>query len=119
MTSRILSTSAVAAFALAMWWRPASAGAQQLSATPRPAPESKATSVAAKPDPASMPTPHAPDGHPDLSGVWYHREPGPPVEQRADGTIVYEFPGIEKDPTAKLEVGNEHPSPTKNNMPAY
>ena len=68
-----------------------------------------------------MPTPHAADGHPDLSGIWYHREPGPPVEIRKDGTIAYEFPGVQKDPNAKVIADNPgfNNSPAKNNLPAY
>src|SRR5271170_2904046 len=31
-----------------------------------------ASAAAKYPDAAKKPTPHAPDGHPDLSGVWHH-----------------------------------------------
>jgi hypothetical protein len=110
--------SGLTALALTMCLTPAGAGAQRLAAA-KSTPETKAAATAANPDPAAAPTPRMTNGHPNLSGVWYHREPGPPVEIRKDGSIAYEFPGIEKDPSAKVEVGNDHPSPTKNNMPAY
>lgn len=37
-----------------------------------PAATSYAAEAARYPDAASKPTPHAPDGHPDLNGVWHH-----------------------------------------------
>jgi hypothetical protein len=119
MKNRVMAYTGLATLVTAICLIPTGAHAQQLTAAAKSTPGSKAATTAPKPDPASLPTPHATDGHPDFTGIWYHREPGPPVEQRADGSIVYQFPGVEKDPTAKLEVGNDHPNPAKGNMPAY
>ena len=119
MKFRIASDSLMMSAALVLLFVPARVGAQQQAEAGKAALYSKASSATAKPGATPKPTPRAANGHPDLDGIWYHSEPGPPVELRNSGTVVYQFPGIEKDPTAKIEVGTDHTNPATNNMPAY
>jgi len=119
MKFRVLRDSLMLSVAVVLWLVPTHVGAQQQAKAGKAASYSKATSATAKSEAAPNPTPHTADGRPDFDGIWYHSEPGPPVELRKGGTVVYQFPGIEQDPTAKIEVGTDHTSPAKNNMPAY
>jgi hypothetical protein len=38
---------------------------------------------------------------------------------RKDGSVAYQFPGIEKDPTARVEIGTDHTNPASVNKPSY
>src|ERR1700736_6131176 len=99
MRFRTLSESRVGCLmlsaALALLFLPTSGSAQQQAQATKNASlaaSNSGTTSAANAGANSKATPRTPDGHPDLDGIWYHSEPGPPVELRKGGTVVYQFP---------------------------